>query len=196
MVRAKLGLPADAPIYIFVGRLAAVKGVPLILEALKAVQESRPDVLLLIVGDGEERQTLERLVQRLRLGGSVRFLGMRPPEEVAELIACADAGLFASYTEGFSVAMVEQLACGRPIVTTDVSGAHDLIVDGTNGFILPSRDPGAYAQRMLDVLHLPEAEQFGRDLAVKSFSRESLWARLQHAWPPFAAAARVEMEGN
>jgi glycosyltransferase involved in cell wall biosynthesis len=196
MVRAKLGLPADAPIYIFVGRLAAVKGVPLILEALKAVKESRPDVLLLIVGDGEERQTLERLVQRLRLGGSVRFLGMRPPEEVAELIACADAGLFASYTEGFSVAMVEQLACGRPIVTTDVSGAHDLIVDGTNGFILPSRDPGAYAQRMLDVLHLPEAEQFGRDLAVKSFSRESLWARLQHAWPPFAAADRVEMEGN
>ena len=194
-VRPKLGLPLDAPLYVFVGRLAAVKGVPLILEALKIVRELRPDALLLIVGDGEERQSLERFAQRLGIAGSVRFLGLRPPEQVAELIACADAGLFASYTEGFSVAMVEQLACGRPIVSTDVSGAHDLIVDGTNGYILLHRDVTAYAQRMLDVLHLPAAERFGRDLAVKSFSMESLWARLQRSWPPFAAAG-VGIEGS
>jgi glycosyltransferase involved in cell wall biosynthesis len=185
-VRPKLGLPLDAPIFIFVGRLTAVKGVPLILEALKIVRGSRPDALLLIVGDGEERQNLERLALRLEIADSVRFLGMRPPEQVAELIACADAGLFASYTEGFSVAMVEQIASGRPILSTDVSGAHDLIVDGKNGFILPDRDGKSYAQRMLDVLDLPSAEQFCRELAVENYSMESLWTRLQLAWPPFA----------
>jgi glycosyltransferase involved in cell wall biosynthesis len=187
-VRPKLGLPLQAPIYIFVGRLTAVKGVPLILEALKVVLRSRLDGLLLIVGDGEERQSLERLTQRLGIAGSVRFLGMRPPEQVGEFIAAADAGLFASYTEGFSVAMVEQLACGRPIVSTNVSGAHDLIVEGKNGFILPDRSVESYARRMLDVLDLPGAEQFSRALAVQNYSMESLWDRLQRAWPPFAAA--------
>ncbi len=187
-IRSKLGLPMEAPIYIFVGRLTAVKRVPLILEALKIVRESRPDALLLIVGDGEERRRLEKLVQRLGIGESVRFLGLRPPEQVAELITGADAGLFASYTEGFSVAMVEQLACGRPIISTDVSGARDLIAEGRNGFILPDRDVESYARRMLDVLDLSSAEQYSRDLVVQNYSMQSLWVRLQQAWPPFAAA--------
>jgi len=157
--------------------------VPLLLEALKRVRQFRPDALLLLVGDGEERPRLEKLAQRFGLGDAVRFLGMRLPEQVAELIAAADAGLFASYTEGFSVAMVEQLACGRPIVSTDVSGARDLITDGKNGFILPDRNVESYAQRMLDVLDLPAAE-----LVVENYSRRSLWTRLQQAWPPFAAS--------
>jgi glycosyltransferase involved in cell wall biosynthesis len=104
-------------------------------------------------------------------------------------LACADAGLFASYQEGFSVAMVEQLACGCPILSTDVSGARDLIVDGKNGYVLPNRSVQLYARRMLDMLDLPSAEQFCRDLAVANYSTESLWARLQHVWPPFAAAS-------
>jgi len=188
-VRPKLGLPVDAPIYIFVGRLAEVKGVPLILEAFTIVKKSLPEALLLIVGDGEERQRLTGLAYREGIANSVRFLGMRPPEQVVEFIASADAGLFASYVEGFSVAMIEQLACGLPMVTTDVSGAHDLIVEGRNGFILPNRDVGLYAQRMLDVLALPAPTQFCRELAVREFSMESLCTRLHRAWAPFAAPA-------
>jgi glycosyltransferase involved in cell wall biosynthesis len=188
-VRAKLGLPREAPVYIFVGRLTAVKGVPLILEAFQTVRRSRPDALLLIVGDGEERPNLERLVSRLGVGDSVRFLGLRPPEQVAQFIAGADAGLFASYTEGFSVAMMEQLACGRPIISTDVSGVRDLIVPGKNGFILPGRDVETYARRMLEVLDLPAAEQFSRELVVEHYSMKSLWAGLQRTWPPFASLA-------
>lgn len=188
-VRAKLGLPAHIPIYLFVGRLAEVKGLPLILQAFKVVRQSRPEALLLIVGDGEDRQRLERLVQSEGLAGAVRFFGMQLPERVAEFIACADAGLFASYVEGFSVAMVEQLACGRPMVTTEVSGARELIVDGRNGFILPTRDAAAYARRMLDVLELSGTEQFCRELAVREFSTASLGARLQRAWAPFASLA-------
>jgi glycosyltransferase involved in cell wall biosynthesis len=196
-VRPKLGLPLDAPVYVYVGRLAEVKGVPLILDAFKIVRESLPKALLLIVGDGEERPKLTELVQREGMAESVRFLGLRPPEQVAEFIACADAGLFASYVEGFSVAMIEQLACGCPIVTTDVSGAHDLVVDGRNGFVLPTRNAGLYARRMLDVLELPAPGQFSRALAVREFSMESLCTRLQRAWAPFAALAdSTETGGN
>jgi glycosyltransferase involved in cell wall biosynthesis len=186
-LRPKLGLPLKAPVYIYVGRLTAVKGVPLILNAFQIVRRSRPEALLLIAGDGEERSRLVRLAQRLGIAESVRFLGMLLPEQLAPYVAAADAGLFASYDEGFSVAMVEQLACGRPIVSTDVSGAHDLIVDGKNGFILPDRDVESYAQRMLDVLDLPAAERFSRELAVQNYSMASLWDRLRRAWPAFTA---------
>jgi glycosyltransferase involved in cell wall biosynthesis len=182
-----LGLPLEAPIYIFVGRLTAVKGVPLILQAFQMVRQSRPDALLLIVGDGEERQRLAKLAGRLGIWASVRFLGMLLPEQVAAYIAGADAGLFASYREGFPVAMVEQLACARPILSTEVSGARDLIVEGKNGFIVPDRDVRVYAQRMLDILVLPPAEEFCRTLAVENYSMPSLWARLQRAWPAFTA---------
>jgi glycosyltransferase involved in cell wall biosynthesis len=161
--------------------------VPLILNAFQIVRRSRPEALLLIAGDGEERSRLVRLAQRLGIAESVRFLGMLLPEQLAPYVAAADAGLFASYDEGFSVAMVEQLACGRPIVSTDVSGAHDLIVDGKNGFILPDRDVESYAQRMLDVLDLPAAERFSRELAVQNYSMASLWDRLRRAWPAFTA---------
>ena len=187
-IRPALDLPLQSPIYVFVGRLTKQKGVPLILAAFKRVLQSRPEALLLLIGDGEERHRLARLTHRLGITDSVRFLGMLPPEQVASYIAGANAGLFASYDEGFSVAMVEQLACACPILSTDVSGARDLIVEGRNGFILPNRDVRSYARRMLEILDLPPAEQFCRDLAVANYSRESLWARLQRVWPPFAGA--------
>jgi len=187
MVRPKLGLPLKAPIYIYVGRLTAVKGVPLILSAFQLVRRARPEAVLLIAGDGEERTRLTKLAHRLGIAESVRFLGMLLPERLAPYIAAADAGLFASYDEGFSVAMIEELACGRPIISTDVSGAHDLITEGRNGFILPDRSAEAYARRMLDVLDLPSAEQFARELAVRHYSMESLWDRLRRAWPAFTA---------
>lgn len=186
-MRAKLGIPLDIPVYVFVGRLAEQKNIPFILEAFRILSNSRPDALLLIVGDGEERQSLIKLTAKKGISDSVRFLGMRPPEQVAEFIACADAGLFASFVEGFSVAMIEQIACGRPLVSTDVSGAQELIVEGKNGFILSDRNVTTYAQRMLDVLELSGAEEFSRELAVREFSMESLCASLKRLWSPFTA---------
>ena len=193
--RSKLGLPLNVPIYAYVGRLAEQKCVSFILKAFKIVRNSRQDALLLIVGDGEDRQSLTRLAVRAGIADSVRFFGMQPPERVVEFIACADAGLFASLAEGFSVSMVEHIACGRPIVSTDVSGVRELVVDGKNGFILPNRDVKLYARRMLDALNLPGAERFSRDLAVKEFSMESLCTRLKHLWAPFAGMS-AEIEGG
>jgi glycosyltransferase involved in cell wall biosynthesis len=139
-------------------------------------------------------------MERARRDGiaeAVRFLGMLAPTDVAEIIASADAGLFASYVEGFSVAMVELIACGRPIISTEVSGAHELIIEGKNGFIVRERDPNAYAQRMLDVLNLPAPEQFCRRLAVEGFSMESFWTRLEHLWAPFRVGTNgTESVGN
>jgi len=174
----------DTVVYAFVGRLAAVKGIPLILEAMKRVINHNQNSLLLLAGDGEEREKLERLAKKMGIQRSVRFLGMLHPDRVLRVIVCADVCLFASYTEGFSVALLEQLACGRPIVTTDVGGARDLIIEGKNGFIMRNRNQDEFARRMLDALELPDSERISRQIAVEKYCDKDLWAKIQARWVP------------
>lgn len=186
--RSAIGLPLDAIVFAVVGRLAAVKGIPLLFDALQRVRRREPSALLLVVGDGEEAEKLRALVRELELSEAVRFLGNCPPDKVAEAINAADVGVCGSHAEGFSVAMVEQMACGRPIVSTQVSGADELIEEGRNGFVVKSRDPAEFAQRMLDAVRLPQAGEISRGIAEQRYSDQALWQKVSEAWPALQAA--------
>jgi len=181
--RQQLGLPQDALIMTFVGRLAQVKGIPLILEVLKHLQHRCPRALLLLVGDGEKQEELWDLTKQMALSSLVRFLGRCGPNTVATAVGAADVCVCGSHTEGFSVAMVEQLACGRPIVSTDVSGARDVILEGQNGFVVSERDSRLFARRVLDAAQLVNAEEISRRLAEQNYAEQSLWHKVQEAWP-------------
>jgi glycosyltransferase involved in cell wall biosynthesis len=89
-----------------------------------------------------------------------------------------------SFQEGFSVAMVEELACGRPIVSTSVSGADEMIIEGQNGYVVKSRDPAEFAGRMLAAARLPEAGRVSRGLAETRYSERKLWQQIAAEWPP------------
>jgi glycosyltransferase involved in cell wall biosynthesis len=182
--RTHLGLPGNALVFTFVGRLAAVKGIPLLLEALRCVHDQDPSALLLLVGDGEQYEELQRLVGDKGLGERVRFLGRCPPARVALAIGSANACVVGSFQEGFSVAMVEQIACGRPIVSTAVSGADELIIEGQNGYVVKSRDPAEFARRMLAAAKLAEAGRVSRGLAETRYSERKLWQQIAAEWPP------------
>lgn len=180
--RLMLGVPQDAMVICFVGRLAFVKGIPLMLEALKIITQKNPDARLLLVGDGEERQNLLRQVESLELDHHVLFLGNVQPSQVAVAIAAADVCVVSSYTEGFSCAMVEQVACGRPIVSTHVSGAQDLITDGVNGYIVEERDSAIFAQKILDASQLVAVEDYSVALIQEKYSEERLWQTVSQHW--------------
>ena len=182
--RVAMGLPVGVPIFVTVGRLAAVKGIPLLFEGLQRVREQQSDAMLLVIGDGELREELPVLAGKLGLGEAVRFLGNCPPEAVARAVNSADVCLCGSFTEGFSVAMVEQMACGRPIVSTPVSGTDELIQEGRNGFVVTSRDPAQFAQRMVEALRLPSAERISREIAEANYSDRRQWQRAMEVWPP------------
>lgn len=181
--RQAMGLPEGVPIFTFVGRLASVKGIPLLLDALKHVHDWNAGAILLLVGEGEERHRLECSVKEMNLQDRVKFLGRCPPNEVATAIGSANVCVVASFQEGFSNAMVEQIACGRPIVSTAVSGADELVLHGRNGYIVASRNPKAFARRMIDALRLPEAEKISRELAVERYSDKRLWQQMAAEWP-------------
>ncbi len=190
IARNRLGISNRSPVFVFVGRLAAVKGIPFLVESFVLVLRDHSNALLLIAGEGEERGKIERMVQDKKLHKNVLLLGQCSPEKLVDVISSADACLCGSLAEGFSNAMVEQIACGRPIVTTDVSGAGDLVKDGVNGFIVKERNPRMYSRRMLDVLTLEKGCIYSRKLAEDLFSEQALWATVAEHWPALRTGNR------
>ncbi|EYD72067.1 glycosyltransferase [Limimaricola hongkongensis] len=140
-------LYADAPPppddrLLFVGRLSAVKGVPVLLRAFAQARQARPDLTLDLVGDGPDRAVLERLARDLGLGDAVRFHGYRGQSEVAALLRDTGILVLPSFAEGVPVVLMEAMAAARPVIATRVGGVSELVEDGRSGLLVP---PGAEA---------------------------------------------------
>ncbi|MDF3362853.1 glycosyltransferase family 4 protein [Sulfitobacter sp. Ks41] len=181
--RSALSFPQDALIICFVGRLAKVKGIPLLIDAFRYVREQSPrEALFLLAGDGELRPELEANIAKEGLSESVHFLGMLPKKDLVKVIATSDVCVVGSYTEGFSNAMLEQLAVGKPIVSTDVSGASDIIRDGVNGFIVTSRDPNVFGRHVIEAAKLTGTQKYNLKLVREKYSEAIQWRRISDDW--------------
>ncbi|UCE46363.1 MAG: glycosyltransferase family 4 protein, partial [Phycisphaerales bacterium] len=145
LTRRKLGLNGPGPLVVTCGRINRVKGWHLLIRAFRDFLRLYPKARLIFVGDGEDRPVLEKAILEQDLAGSVLLVGFQPPCKVVEYLNAANVIVVGSYEEGWSVAMLEAIACGLPVVSTDVSGARDMIVEGQNGFVIPNRDPEHFA---------------------------------------------------
>lgn len=125
---------------LFVGRLAAVKGVAILLQAFARLHESHPDAQLRLVGDGPERADLEAQAQALGLGDAVTFLGYLGQEDVAGELDGADLLVLPSFAEGVPVVLMEAMASRIPVVASRVAGVQELVEDGVSGHALPPGD--------------------------------------------------------
>lgn len=179
--RRALGWAPQDEVAVCVGRLNLVKGWPLVLDAFEAWRRARPAARLCFVGDGEDRPAVEaRLVAR-GLGERVSVSGFLSPAGVALHLRAADLAVVGSHKEGWSVAMLEALACGAPIVATDVSGARELIRQWENGFVVEGRDPEAFAAAMAAATRLEGARAVSLALAA-GYRLDRLAARLGACW--------------
>lgn len=148
--REKLGLPLDAVVLVSVGNLHPKKNQAVVLEALARLTAAGSQAILLIVGDGPLRPSLERRASELQLSGQVRFLG-----SVADVLAClyaADVFVLSSLQEGISNALLEAMAIGLPVVATDVPGNSTVVSDGLNGVLVRNGDAEQLAHRLESVL--------------------------------------------
>ncbi|MBQ2556565.1 MAG: glycosyltransferase [Thermoguttaceae bacterium] len=182
-----LGWENRYPRLSIVGRLCWIKGWSLALEALKIIKKRFPRVLLSFVGDGEDRAKLESKVSEFGLSDNVRIDGFLKPEDVCERLVASDLYLVASIREGWSVALVEALACGKVVVSTEVSGTRDMVVDGVNGVVVSEREPSAFADAIEKALSLVDSQLSPLPISVEisnRFSQKTLaedWANL---WTP------------
>jgi teichuronic acid biosynthesis glycosyltransferase TuaC len=157
--RAALGNAGDARRWLlYVGRLEEVKGVRDLVEAFTILAPRRPDVRLVLVGDGAERAACEQAAAGW-LGDRVLFAGARPLEEVPRWMAACDALVLPSWAEGTPNVVLEALACGRRVVATGVGGTPDLVTGPELGELVPPRRPALLAEalgRAADAAYSPE----------------------------------------
>lgn len=138
-----------APQFLYVGRLKRYKGVETALRALAVARRTRPDLVLLIAGQGDDRARLERVAAALGLDGAVRFLGFVSEEDKRRLLCESWAVVFPSPKEGWGITNVEAAASGTPAVVSDSPGLRESVRHGVTGFLVPHGDPDALADRLL-----------------------------------------------
>ncbi len=144
-------------VWLAIGRFDLQKDYPNMLQALAHIIQERPEILLLIVGDGPLRSEMEDLAQTLGLWENVRFLGIR--RDVKELMNVANAYIMSSTFEGMANVLLEAGASGLPIVATDVGGNREVVLNGETGILVPPQDPVALAGAMVYLMDLPERER-------------------------------------
>lgn len=148
--RKKLGLPETGKILMYVGRVERLKGIEILIQAVAGMEEE-DDVTLLIVGGTDtdpERHRLNDVVDRLGITHRVRFLPSVKQDQLPEYYSAADVCVFPSYYESFGLAALESMACGTPVVASRVGGLPSIIREGETGYLIPTRCPAAFIQRI------------------------------------------------
>ncbi len=143
--RAALAIPMNAPVIVCLSRLSPEKDVSNLLEAFALVSRHSPEVRLLVAGEGRLRKTLEWHIELLGLQGKAQLLGAYDRERVPDLLFAADLFALSSREEGLSLAVLEAMAAGLPVVATNIGGLPEAVAANETGFLAPPRDPPAFA---------------------------------------------------
>lgn len=137
--RRELGIGESDQLVSYVGRFVEAKGLRELVEASRQLAARNPRFRLVLIGDGVMKAELLALVQGAGLGDRVHLPGGLPPEKVAQWIGAADVLTLPSWSEGYPNVVVEAVACGRPVVATDVGGTREIINAG-NGILIPPKN--------------------------------------------------------
>jgi teichuronic acid biosynthesis glycosyltransferase TuaC len=174
---AKAALGFNGPVVLCVGALIPRKGQDLLVRALPLL----PDVTLLLAGQGQYRRNIESLAQELGVDRRIGFLGSVPHHKLPRIFAAADVMALPSASEGLANAWVESLACGTPIVISDVGGARELLDRPEAGQIV-AREPEAIAAAIRAILDNPPEQEKVREAALRftwAANGDALLAHLQ-----------------
>jgi glycosyltransferase involved in cell wall biosynthesis len=176
-LREELGGSAERPLVLTPARLDEQKGHPVLLRAAAEL----PGVDFVLAGEGPERAALEALASELGISDRVNFLGYR--DDIPQLLAACDVFALPSLYEGSSLAVLEAMAAGRPVVSSAIGGTDELIDDGTDGLLVAPGDTDGLAaalRRLLD------------DAELRKTFAQRAHARVERDFTPTAMTRRVE----
>ncbi len=175
----------------WVGNLSWVKGIETALVAIKMLADRKVPARLTVVGDGPERQRMHYTVMDLELDDHVTYLGKQTPEAVRDVFHQSDVLLLTSLSEGIANVVVEAMACGLPVVVTDVGGMREAVDDGVEGFVVPMHAPDAMADALERLANDPALRlrmgKAARQRALRQFD-------LKNQGPQFAQFFRNAVE--
>ena len=175
-------LPPEARL-VCVGRLCEQKGQLLLVEAAGRLADEGLDFELVLVGDGEMRPEIEKLIERLGLGERVRITGWATSDKVRNEILASRAMVLPSFAEGLPVVIMEALALGRPVISTFIAGIPELVEPDVCGWLVPAGSADALVPAMREALEAPvqrlqEMGRRGRERVIESHNARTEAARL------------------
>jgi len=190
---AALGLPCDAKVLISVGSLIERKGFHRVIECLPALREVYPDLYFLAIGsgnpEGDMTEALQEQVRSLGLSQCVRFLGHVAPEGLKVAYSAADVFVLATRYEGWANVFLEAMACGLPVVTTDVGGNSEVITDPSLGRLVPFGDRGLLTKALREAL----GADWDRQAIVEHAATFDWERRIDELMPELVRAARLDV---
>ena len=195
--RSELQIKETEKIILFVGTLRAVKGVKYLIQAMSIMGQNSINARLILVGNGEERQSLQGLTKELDLEEDVTFVGKVPNEEIPQYMIASDVFVLPSLSESFGIVNLEAMACGLPIVATKVGGLPEIIEEGKNGFLVEPKNLEQIAEKVRLLLGDDELRRRiseNNKTRVKEYSWESVVDRLE--WVYKCCLKTGSIEGN
>ncbi|MDJ0730127.1 MAG: glycosyltransferase [Crocosphaera sp.] len=170
----KVSHQGQATQLLYVGRLAFVKGLPILLESLAQLQPNYPDLCLTVIGDGPEKEYLQQMVRELNLENQVKFVGYQSQESVRNYLQQTEIFVLSSFAEGLPVVLMEAMAAGVPVITTQIAGVSELVDNGINGYLVPPGNVAALTEKIEKLIVFPELRtQFslkGRKKVAQEFN--------------------------
>jgi len=165
-VKLPFDIKPEDKILITVGRLHKQKGHYYLIHAILKVGKEVSNIKLLIIGEGEEENNLKNLTESLDLTDKVIFMGVR--FDVESIISTAKLFVLPSLWEGMPNVLLEAMAAEKPVVATEVGGVAELVINGETGLLVPSRDSGALASAIIDLLQNDlKAKRMGRNGRIR-----------------------------
>lgn len=183
-VRDELKLSADARVVLQVARFHPVKDHATAVRGFAAAYAQHADAVLVLVGDGDQIEATRQLAGELKLGDSVRFLGVR--SDIPRLMAAADVFLLSSVSEGISVTLLEAMGCELPIATTAVGGNAEVVVEGENGLLSPRGDATSLGANLTRLIRSHSMRQqmgaAGRARLLEMFTQQQMHERYEQVY--------------
>jgi glycosyltransferase involved in cell wall biosynthesis len=169
-------------IIIFVGTLKPVKGLIYLIKAMEIIHVEMENTILMIIGDGEDRKSLEEMIIKLHMEEVVIFQGRIPNEDVLKYLVQSDVFVLPSLSEGFPNVILEAMAVGLPIVSTNVGGLYEIIKNSENGYLVEPKNPQQLADKLLQILKDPTQSKnfsYNNIEKVKKYSWKNVVERLE-----------------
>jgi len=150
--REALGLPPDKFIFVTIGRLVKRKNLEDLLHIFRDAQEIFPSILL-VIGDGPEKENIENLAKQLGISGEIRLLGRVSDEEKFQYLAVSDVYLSTAIHEGFGIVFLEAMECGLPVLSYDRGGQTDFLREGKTGYLIELGNKGNFVSKLKELLN-------------------------------------------
>lgn len=163
------------PTILTVGRLDKKKGMNYLIDAMPEIIRKFPKAKLVIVGDGPEKNNITMLIKKLNLDKNVDLIGAVQNKNLPSFYQKADLFVLPSLNEGLGVVLLEAMACGTPVIGSNVGGITDIIINGENGFLTISENPQNLAEKIITVLSNNDLQKKFSENGFRTIKEKFSW---------------------